>query len=157
MTAWAVVFTKPNHETRALINLGNQHFEVFLPQCQHAGKKRWRPLFPGYIFVDIEGRSIHPIRSTIGVLRLIANMDGRIGYVPVDVIADLQARHEAGIIIDDPVLEVPEGRVVVREGPFKDRKGMVVGSAENRISVMLDTMRYEVQFPWPSEALVQEN
>lgn len=157
MTEWTVVVTKTQGELRAMIALGDQNFEVFLPQCQNAGDIRWRPLFPNYVFVEIEGREIHPIRSTSGVIRMIQNADGDAGLVPNDVIAELQERHRKGIVIADPKLERPEGRVVVREGPFIDKAGLVTGSAGNRISVLLDTMRHEVQFPWPSEALVREN
>ena len=78
---WYLVQTKPHQETRALINLERQGFECYLPLLtkeKRVGRKIKNvkePLFPRYLFVRLDpsqqGKSFHPIKSTIGVSKLV--------------------------------------------------------------------------------------
>ena len=60
MTYWCVANTHPNGEDKALMHLVRQGFHVLLPKHlkrrSHARKVDWvpRPLFPGYIFIEID-------------------------------------------------------------------------------------------------------
>jgi len=78
---WVVAKTKACQEKRALNNLENQGFTVFLPYItvKKFKKNIWNIqkelLFPGYIFVDISSNNhlIHKINNTLGVFRLLAD------------------------------------------------------------------------------------
>jgi transcriptional antiterminator RfaH len=76
---WHVIHTKVREEFRALENLQNQGFEVFLPTCQVQKKSQGKiklatqPLFSRYLFIRLSDVSINwsPIRSTRGVSQLL--------------------------------------------------------------------------------------
>ena len=74
MTYWCAVNTQVNAEDKAVFHLMRQGFKVLLPKHlkrrSHARKVAWvpRPLFPGYLFVEIdpERSPWRAIRSTVG-------------------------------------------------------------------------------------------
>jgi transcriptional antiterminator RfaH len=76
---WHVIHTKVREEFRALKNLQNQGFEVFLPTCQVQKKSQGKiklvtePLFRRYLFIRLSDVSSNwsPIRSTRGVSQLL--------------------------------------------------------------------------------------
>jgi transcriptional antiterminator RfaH len=76
---WHVIHTKVREELRALENLQNQGFEVFLPTCQVQKKSQGKiklptePLFSRYLFIRLSDISSNwfPIRSTRGVSELL--------------------------------------------------------------------------------------
>lgn len=76
---WHVIHAKVREEFRALENLQNQGFEVFLPTCQFQKKSQGRiklaiePLFSGYLFIRLSDISSNwfPIRSTRRVALLL--------------------------------------------------------------------------------------
>jgi transcriptional antiterminator RfaH len=76
---WHVIHTKVKQEFRALENLKNQGFEVFLPTCQVQKKAQDKikiatePLFSRYLFIRLSDVSSNwfPIRSTRGVSELL--------------------------------------------------------------------------------------
>jgi transcriptional antiterminator RfaH len=76
---WHVIYTKVREEFRALENLQNQGFEVFLPTCQVQKKSQGKiklttePLFSRYLFIRLSDVSSNwfPIRSTRGVSELL--------------------------------------------------------------------------------------
>jgi transcriptional antiterminator RfaH len=80
---WYLIHSKPKEEYRALDNLENQGFEVFLPLLQsyklNKGKqtKVVEPLFPRYLFISLDKLSSqwHRIRSTRGVVGLVRFSD----------------------------------------------------------------------------------
>ena len=77
---WYVVQTHPNKENLALFHLNRQGFQVWLPRVErvvkHARqvKRVHRPLFPGYLFVNLdpENAAWRVINGTIGVLQIIS-------------------------------------------------------------------------------------
>lgn len=76
---WHVIRTKVREEFRALENLQNQGFEVFLPTCQVQKKSQGNiktvtePLFSRYLFIRLSDVNSNwsPIRSTRGVSQLL--------------------------------------------------------------------------------------
>ena len=57
---WYAVQTLPNRENLAVSHLERQGFDVWLPRIEriirHARqtKRVWRPLFPGYLFINLD-------------------------------------------------------------------------------------------------------
>lgn len=96
---WYAVQSKPREEQRALENLENQGYTVFYPTWQVAklrgGKEvpTTEALFPGYLFVHLQAGvdNWHPIRSTRGVLRMVA-FGRKPTPVPSNVVAAIQQR-----------------------------------------------------------------
>lgn len=138
MSKWYVVLTKPKQEERAEEHLASQGGEVFLPRIGlekvRKGKRAEviEPLFPGYLFVNVEGceQLIGRIRSTRGVRQLL-----RFSINPLEVdgslIADLRSRcyqqkdKQSGSLegnqMDFKQQAYKEGqKVEVTSGPFKD-------------------------------------
>lgn len=134
MTKWYVVLTKPKQEERAEEHLRAQGGEVFFPRLQLERICKGKcidvvePLFPGYLFVNIEDceQLVGTIRSTRGVRQLL-----RFGSEPLEVnnglIADLRSRCNQKIekYLDENDLQAQHcfyklgQKVEVTSGPFK--------------------------------------
>ena len=77
---WYAVHSRPKQEIRALENLQNQGFETWLPMITIEKLRRGRltevsePMFSRYLFIrlDTEQTNWSPIRSTMGVSRLVS-------------------------------------------------------------------------------------
>ena len=71
--------TKPRQEPIAEENLQRQGYDTYLPRIRLRKRKRnkWvdavEPLFPRYLFiqVDPDQHSLAPVRSTLGVAKLV--------------------------------------------------------------------------------------
>jgi transcriptional antiterminator RfaH len=94
---WYVIHTKPRQELRALENLQQQSFEVYLPLVKSEKLQRGKlvtieePLFKRYLFVcfNAELSPWHVIRNTFGVSELV-RMGGQLARVPVAIIDRLK-------------------------------------------------------------------
>lgn len=94
---WYVIHTKPRQERRAMENLQQQSFEVYLPLIQSEKLQRGKlvtieePLFKRYLFVkfDAEHSPWHVIRNTFGVSELVRT-GGQLARVPVAIIERLK-------------------------------------------------------------------
>ena len=94
---WYVIHTKPRQEQRAMENLQQQSFEVYLPLVKSEKLQRGKlvtiqePLFKRYLFVcfDAERSPWHVIRNTFGVSELV-RMGGQLARVPVAIIDRLK-------------------------------------------------------------------
>ena len=101
---WLLAQAKPGMMARAQRNLENQGFRVFVPQIRETRrvgsrfKDRVGPLFPGYIFVqvDIDVSPWRKINSTFGVSRLVSFAKDRPAVVPSELITDLRSRFSVG-------------------------------------------------------------
>jgi transcriptional antiterminator RfaH len=148
MSSWYLIHTKIRQERLCLDNLESQGFECFLPLMRSEKLRRGRleavqePLFPRYLFIrlgtGIESKSWSPIRSTIGVSRLVT-----FGQIPAkvddDLIAILRIQSEAS----DVVLRHFEAgeKVVVTDGPFVGVEAIYqMADSESRVIVLLNIM-----------------
>jgi transcriptional antiterminator RfaH len=123
---WHVIHTKVREEFRALENLQNQGFEVFLPTCQVQKKLQGKiklatePLFSRYLFIRLSVVSSNwfSIRSTRGVASLL-----RFGIstdpvvIPDPIIECLRQR----CALEEPLYELfkPGEMLEITNGPFK--------------------------------------
>lgn len=119
--AWYVVYTKPRQEDIALINLERQGY---LPKMRIERIRRKKavvlsePMFPRYLFIRLDsseqGKSWSPIRSTLGVARLV-----RFGTTAATVdqgLVDFLQEREAALPTDT-MFKSGEAVLVV-DGPF---------------------------------------
>ncbi len=95
---WIVVNTKSNCENKATINLKKQGFSVFFPKIK---KKNFmynkfqnliKPLFPGYIFVDIKkNKDWLKINYTYGVLKIL-QFNERPYFLPLEILDKIKKK-----------------------------------------------------------------
>lgn len=140
---WYVVLTKPQQELRALQNLQQQGFNVFLPLInkevlrRRTLKQQQEPLFKRYLFIQFDESTSpwHLIRNTLGVSELLRFGD-RLAVVPDRVIHHLQTMQQAAYSLFN------EGeRLIVTDGPFKGLEVIYqIKDGEQRALVLLDLL-----------------
>jgi transcriptional antiterminator RfaH len=145
---WFLVHTQPKGERKAEFHLRAQGFRIFLPKIQktirHARQLRTvrAPLFPRYLFaiLDLERDRWSPIRSTIGVSRLVTTLAGQPIPVPAGIVESLIARSDHDVTSLDA--DMVEGqRVRILSGPFADLVGTLARLDEaGRVRVLLEMM-----------------
>lgn len=141
--SWYVVHSRPQQELRALQNLQQQGFTVFLPVIrrevlrQRTLRQQQEPLFKRYLFIqfDAEHSPWHVIRNTLGVTDLV-RFGGRPAVIPDAVIHNLQAMQQP-----EQALFSTGERLLVTEGPFKDLEVIFqMRDGEERAMVLLQFM-----------------
>jgi len=131
MKNWYALYVKSRHEFVANSELHKKDIETFLPSVkrlrQWKDRKKWVdfPLFPGYIFINIEPRpeSIVSVLKTRGAINLLSAKPGHPSPVSYEEICSLQLMIESGRDIDI-YPELKEGtRVRVKRGPLQGAEG----------------------------------
>lgn len=132
-SAWYVVHTKPRQESRALENLQNQGYECFLPTMPVEKRRHQRvqvvtePMFSRYLFIrlDAQVQNWSPIRSTLGVSKLVS-FGQQPARVPDDLVAFLRGAPplcvERLFAAGDPV-RVAHGALKGLEGVYQAPDG----------------------------------
>lgn len=157
--SWFVVQTQSRAEAKAKRHLNNQGFSVYLPvyrrRVRHSRKNEivLRPLFPGYLFVqlDLDAQRWRSINGTVGVLRLLTD-----GDVPQQlskrVIDEIRAREDgAGAVKLLPPLLKPGQAVRLVEGPFTDVSGLFEEMRDaNRVILLLSLLGRQVRVTVPA-------
>lgn len=155
---WYALQHKPAQGDRALANLQNQDVPCFYPKITvekiKAGKrsKKLEPLFPGYLFVNLEPTDPMwaKLRSTRGVLRIVsfANKPAAIGDEVIQHIKDsLYSVAEQGGI-------KPGQTVQLNEGPFEGIDAIFQAyEGEARAIVLINFMQKQQRMKVPVSAL----
>ncbi len=143
---WYALQHKPGQGDRALTHLQNQDIACFYPKITvekiKGGKrtKKLEPLFPGYLFVNLE--QADPVwaklRSTRGILRIVS-FASKPATIPDDVIQhindSLHAVAELGGI-------KPGQAVELEDGPFKGISAIFQAyDGEERAVVLISFMQ----------------
>ncbi|BAO81941.1 transcription antiterminator [Serpentinimonas raichei] len=159
---WYLVHTKPRKELCALEHLERQGFDCYLPllrseKLRRAGLQACdEPLFPRYLFIqlglDLQARSWGPIRSTVGVSRLVA-FGSEPAKVP-DALVDQLRLHEAQLRGHVVPLFQPGQRVCITQGPFAGLEGVFqIAEGERRVLVLIEMLCKPVLLPLEPSAL----
>ena len=146
-TGWYLVFTKPNHENIAKINLQRQGFNVYMPLSQQHKRQRnlyqvvTEPLFPRYLFICLNSEvdDCSKIRSTRGCVSLV-----RFGITPArvpEMLIDKLKQDEVSrlIQIEDNTPNFKRGdKVQVIDGVLTNYEGIVeIRNSHERITLLL--------------------
>lgn len=117
MREWFLIYCKPRQEALAAKNLERQGYEVYLPLLRQRRRGQanagWcvAPMFPRYLFIHLDQESDNwkPIRSTIGVSRMVVfgDVPARVPDTFVDAL-----RAQAG---ENGIHESGQGRFVAGE------------------------------------------
>jgi len=142
---WVVAKTKACQEKRALNNLENQGFSVFLPYIivKKFKKNIWNIqkelLFPGYIFVDISSNNhlIHKINNTLGVFKLLADPETGLPSVLSEyTVTHIKNNIDKSLNIND--ISVGDN-VIYTNGALSNIEGIVTEvSGKTRIKLLIN-------------------
>ena len=165
MGNWYLIHTKIRQERVALENLERQGFECFLPLLTVEKLRRGvlqqleEALFPRYLFIrlgtGLESQSWSPIRSTVGVSRLVTfgQTPARVDDALVNVLRDksecteVQRRHFE-----------PGEQVVVTDGPFVGVEAIYqMADGEGRVMLLLNLMSKQVKMAVPPASIRKMN
>lgn len=165
MSNWYLIHTKIRQERVALENLERQGFECFLPLIRAEKLRRGalqvvqEPLFPRYLFIrlgtGLESQSWAPIRSTVGVSRLVT-----FGQTPAkiedELIAQLQVKTDSSEV-QLRHFELGE-QVLVTDGPFMGVEAIYqMADAEGRVMVLLNILSKQVKMAVPPSSIRKVN
>ena len=145
---WVVAQTQPLCEQRATRHILRQGGDVFAPFFYDRWGKSLR-LFPGYLFVHIEGTA-NWLQNTMGVLRVLC-MGSRACEVRPKVIEDYQVlADEVGVVCLPRDYYQPGQSVRITEGPFENQIGIVEGmDAQQRVAILLSILGRESRVHCP--------
>ena len=163
---WYVIHTKAQQEQRALFNLEQQGYECYLPLLSLEKLRKGiisvieEPLFPRYLFIHLEvnqsGKSWAPIRSTLGVSRLVT-----FGNEPTKVddhlIETLRAQKES-LGKHPQSLFTKDERLVITDGPFTGLEAIYqMHDGERRAMVLINLLSKTVPLKISADKLRKIN
>ena len=165
MSNWYLIHTKIRQERVALENLERQGFACFLPLLRAEKLRRGtlqvvqEPLFPRYLFIrlgtELESQSWAPIRSTVGVSRLVT-----FGQTPAKIEDELITQLQ--VKTDSTEVQLrhfePGEQVVVTDGPFVGVEAIYqMADAEGRVMVLLNILSKQVKMTVPPASIRKVN
>ncbi|MFQ5788187.1 MAG: transcription termination/antitermination protein NusG [Thermodesulfobacteriota bacterium] len=131
---WFAVYTRARHEKIVNSSLAEKDIETFLPlidvisRWKDRKKKVQLPLFPGYLFVNMnlmELNEIFNVLNTHGVVRILGN-NGEPIPIPIEQIEATRKLIETKLKFS-PFPYYPEGtEVVVVRGPLEGVRGRIL-------------------------------
>lgn len=150
-SAWYLVHTKPRQEHIARMNLERQGYTCYLPQLRVEKVRRRvagvivEPMFPRYLFIRLEtgpqGKSWTPIRSTLGVSRLVhfGVQATRIDDQMIDIIRQREAEQPVEALFHTGDV------VIIADGPFAGLEAVFrTTDAEQRSIILLELLSKQV-------------
>lgn len=161
---WYVLKSKPRQELRALQELHNQDFNVFLPLMQVEKIRNGcnvvvaEPLFPGYLFIALNkvDSNWRALRSTKGTGNLLRFGDEP-AIVPDPVIEFLQQRSDPAHIPMRRYLNASDP-VLITDGPFRNFEALFLEyDGEKRAFLLLDMLGQARKLSFPLELVRLNN
>ncbi len=165
---WYAIYTRHQHEKAIAQVLGRKGLEVFLPlrairsQWQDRIQRIEKPLFPCYVFVNMEIRERLKVLQTPGIHWLVGNSLGPLA-IPQEEIDSIRRVLHAGLLVDSfPFLNVGD-RVRVRGGALDGVEGILLCKKKNdrlilsinllQKSVSIEIDGYQVERIGPSRTV----
>jgi transcriptional antiterminator RfaH len=157
---WYALQHKPAQGDRALNHLQNQDIACFYPKITvekiRAGKrtKKLEPLFPGYLFVNLERTDPMwaKLRSTRGVLRIVG-FANKPAPISDDVIQHIKASLEC--VAEQGGIK-PGQAVQLNEGPFEGINAIFQAyDGEARAIVLINFMQKQQRVKVPVSAITK--
>ena len=129
---WHAVHTRSRHEKQVNRDLTGQDIEAFLPLVRVPSTRRDRraeydkPLFPGYLFVQIEQDQAWEVLMTRGVARILGPRRQEYSVVPEQQIESIRTLVESKLRLDPfPALKVGQ-MVRITRGPLRGVEGRLI-------------------------------
>ncbi len=155
---WYLVQTKARRESLAHENLSRQNYVSWLPRLRvrRPRSDRIEPMFPGYLFIRLRPDSddFGPIRSTLGVLRLV-KFGASYARVPDAWVDELRSRASADDVCEMMLKPFVSGdRVEIVEGALAGYEAVVTAlRGRDRVALMLQVAGNHVALVAPSDAV----
>jgi len=155
---WYALQHKPAQGDRALTHLQNQGIACFYPKIKvekiKAGKrtKKLEPLFPGYLFVNLEQTDPMwaKLRSTRGVLRVVG-FASRLAAISDEVIQHIKDSLDS--VAEQGGIK-PGQAVQLNEGPFEGINAIFQAyDGEARAIVLINFMQKQQRVKVPVSAI----
>lgn len=152
---WYLLRTKSRQEARAEDNLRRQGYHCYCPSMTAQKIRQGRRvdveeiMFPGYLFIWLsDGNNWSPIRSTFGVLGMVA-FNGQPLAVDASIIDELQQQREA--IETSPRGEWARGdKLSVTQGPFRHLQAVFERfDGLERAVILLDILQQQQRITLP--------
>lgn len=155
---WFALRVKPRFEKTVANIARNKGYEEFLPL--HRFRRRWSdrfkpvelPLFPGYVFCQLNPEFRLPLLTIPGALHFIG-----IGRIPAPIddeeIAALQAAMRSGLWAEPwPFLDVGQ-RVLLEKGPLAGLEGLLIEVRKKQrlivsVTLLRRSVAVEVERDW---------
>jgi transcriptional antiterminator RfaH len=132
---WYAIHSKPRQEERALENLERQGFQAWLPMITVEKVRRGKltqvvePMFSRYLFIrlDTEQTNWSPIRSTLGVSKLVSfgNRPAVINDELIDLLRQMPAREPERLFEAGQQVKFVSGPLRGLEGIYQQPDGEV--------------------------------
>jgi len=145
--SWYLVHTKPRQENLAQENLERQGYETYLPRIYQTRRRNGRHVktieafFPRYLFIHLDSETDNwaPIRSTIGVSKMI-RFDGIPAMVPEQLIQALKGNDDAdGVQRLNQKNLIRGDKVTIIDGPLAGYQGIYQQQkSSERVAVLVD-------------------
>ena len=144
---WYIWYTKPRAEKKVKERLENGGFQVFLPVYkelrQWSDRKKWieKPLFNGYIFVNVDMTGFDRISHTEGILNYV-RFNGRPAFLRPEEVEEIKLLlvDPLGLEVDDLLFE-PGERIEIMAGPLVGMQGEIVNHRGNKkLAVRLEAL-----------------
>ncbi len=145
--SWYLVHTKPRMEKQAEENLNRQGYETYLPMAKSRRRRNNRYIkiveafFPRYLFIYLSTKTDNwaPIRSTLGVSRLI-QFGGIPAIAPAELIELLKNNEDELGFHEIEKKEIKSGdRVEIIGGPFAGYQGIYnKKKSTERVTILLN-------------------
>ena len=141
---WCVVRTKPRRERWAKFNVERQGNRCLLPLFQPCDEKHPRPLFPSYLFVQLNQGHWWFLKSTFGCLTPIMRSESP-APVPERVMQDLlTACNDDGLMAITKYEYSPGDLIRIKGGSFINQIGTISALASHdRVKVLLQLLGAE--------------
>ena len=159
---WFLTQLKPGGLNTARTNLGRQGYATFMPQREATMRRanklctKTSPLFPGYLFVQIDPQSPgwRRINSTFGVARLVC-FGSAPTQVPAALITTLRAACD-GETWCPGATEFKAGQCArILSGPFAEQLATIESVPDQqRIYVLFDLMGRTIRAQVPANNLI---
>lgn len=146
---WIVVQVKSQCEDLAIKNLEESGFTCFCPRLnfQKGLKVEKRPMFPGYIFVEIDLLDM-PVWRTInshrGAIRMLMLTSGCPGTLPIGFIEALIERGDVFKDFNEVVNFVKGQKIHFTAGPLSGISGIVQWTNKERVLLLVDLLGREI-------------
>jgi transcriptional antiterminator RfaH len=145
---WIAVQVKSHCEDLAIKNLEESGFTCFYPRLtlQRGSVVEKRPMFPGYIFVEIDLLDM-PVWRTInshrGVYKMMMYASGCPGMLPIGLVESMIARGDLLQDFNDVMKLVKGQKIRFTAGPLSGITGTIQWTQKQRVSLLIDLLGRE--------------
>jgi transcription termination/antitermination protein NusG len=127
---WLAAYTSPRHEKQLSLQLEQRSIESFLPL--YNAVRRWKtgparvslPLFPGYIFVNVNHRERRTVLELPSIVRIVGSRSGPSVLLDSEM-ERLRQAVASGLAEPHPYLSIGT-RVRIVRGPLTGTEGLLL-------------------------------